>query len=166
MWALRKLKHGSSGFTLIELGIVIGVMAILATVVLMGKGFIESAKQTKAMQTINSLISASRTYAKQANGGVSYTGVTIGAMATANILPSATVENPWNLTCTCAGAAAPCDSDCGTAGVCVASPAPEEVTVYICVPDGTVQGEMASAFDASGTTGGVGPSWFFSLTVN
>ena len=39
----RKLKRSRS-FTLVELGIVVGVIAILSTIVLAGSGFIEAAR--------------------------------------------------------------------------------------------------------------------------
>jgi prepilin-type N-terminal cleavage/methylation domain-containing protein len=165
--SLNSSKYKLRGFTLIELGIVIGVMAILATVVLMGKGFIDAAKQTKAMQTINSLVSASRTYAKQVNGGVSYETVSLlcmgpdlasgGVACGTNILPSATVENPWGL------------ADCEF-GVQVESIVPfTSVIVSICVPNGTVGLEMNTAFASSGIAGGCiagAVPCTFSLEVN
>ena len=61
-------KKSEAGFTLIELGIVIAVIAILATVVLVGKGFIDSSKVSKAVDAVDVLRKAASTISGVSGG--------------------------------------------------------------------------------------------------
>ena len=60
----------SKGFTLVELGIVIGVMAVLATGVLLGHGFAQASKVTKAAQGVQHLKKATVNYVGRRGGEV------------------------------------------------------------------------------------------------
>ena len=50
-----KLRENQEGFTLIELGIVVAVIAVLAVSVMVGQGFIQSSHMSKATQGIHML---------------------------------------------------------------------------------------------------------------
>ena len=78
---LHTKKHtNQQGFTLIELGIVVAVMAVLGLTVLIGGGFMEAAKLTKAVSSINTLN----------KGVVNYMGLRVanGGFEEANVLPN------------------------------------------------------------------------------
>tara|TARA_Y100001934_G_C12142785_1_gene673356 strand:- start:259 stop:774 length:516 start_codon:yes stop_codon:yes gene_type:complete len=60
----------SKGFTLVELGIVIGVMAVLATGVLLGHGFAQASKVTKAAQGVQHLKKATVNYVGRRGGEI------------------------------------------------------------------------------------------------
>ncbi len=49
------IARNARGFTLIELGVVVAVIAILATVVLVGRGFLTSSRVTKEVEVINTV---------------------------------------------------------------------------------------------------------------
>ena len=67
-------KQSEQGFTLIELAIVVGVMAVLSTVVLAGKGFMDSTAVSKSASSITQLSSAASHYlATQKNRSFSTT---------------------------------------------------------------------------------------------
>ena len=50
-----QIKHNEKGFTLVELGIVMAVIAILAASVLVGRGFINNAQASKAVDSISAI---------------------------------------------------------------------------------------------------------------
>lgn len=82
------------GFTLIELGIVVAVIAVLATVVLLGKGFIDSSKVTKVVESVGTVRKGSATYAGL-NGGVLPNSAAdeMGKLIARQLLP--TTVDPW-----------------------------------------------------------------------
>jgi prepilin-type N-terminal cleavage/methylation domain-containing protein len=65
---LLRRRHSRRGFSLIELGIVIAVIAVLAAVVIFGRGFILAARVTKAVDASNTIRKAAATFAG-VNGG-------------------------------------------------------------------------------------------------
>src|SRR5688572_12088138 len=56
------------GFTLIELGIVIGVIAVLAMVVLVGRGFMESERVSKVVEAVNAVQKSVKVYVGHSAG--------------------------------------------------------------------------------------------------
>jgi prepilin-type N-terminal cleavage/methylation domain-containing protein len=64
-------RRSRRGFSLIELGIVIAVIAVLAAVVVFGRGFILAARVTKAVDASNSVRKAASTFAGLNGGALS-----------------------------------------------------------------------------------------------
>jgi prepilin-type N-terminal cleavage/methylation domain-containing protein len=62
------------GFSLIELGIVIAVIAVLAAVVIFGRGFIIAARVTKAIDASNTVRKAASTFAGLNGGSLAQVG--------------------------------------------------------------------------------------------
>jgi prepilin-type N-terminal cleavage/methylation domain-containing protein len=65
---MRKRAVLERGFSLIELGIVVAVIAILATVVLVGRGFLQSSRVSKMVEVVDTIAKGMATYAGT-NGG-------------------------------------------------------------------------------------------------
>ncbi len=93
-----------AGFSLVELGIVIAVIAVLGAVVLMGRGFIYAAKYKSAIDMISALRTASREFSIRNNGGASYTppGMGVGpnvlsldVLRGQGFVPQQMQTNPW-----------------------------------------------------------------------
>ncbi|MEM6532086.1 MAG: type II secretion system protein [Myxococcota bacterium] len=95
------MKHSPRGFTLVELGIVIGVLAIMATVVFTARGFIDQSRVGTSVQLVSSVRDAARGWSKRTNGGASFIGLTSIALLVNN--PSDTTRffvttprDPWD----------------------------------------------------------------------
>ena len=85
-----------SGFTLIELVLVISIIAILIMAVGLTSGIRDNAKVNSAAQSIRTLRTAAENYI--AAGNMTYTGITIAGLQTSGYLPAgftATGSNPW-----------------------------------------------------------------------
>jgi prepilin-type N-terminal cleavage/methylation domain-containing protein len=63
-----RTRKNQRGFSLIELGIVIAVIAVLTTVVLVGRGFILSARTSKVVEALDSIAKSNKVYAGQFGG--------------------------------------------------------------------------------------------------
>lgn len=85
-----------SGFTLIELVLVISIVALLIMAVGLTSGVRENAKVHSAAESVKTLRTAAESYI--AAGSMTYTGITISGLQTSGYLPaafSATGSNPW-----------------------------------------------------------------------
>lgn len=88
--AARRARE--AGFSLIELGIVIAVIAVLATVVIMGRGFIMASRVTKAVEATNTVRKAGATYVGLQGGQVdASTANELGNLRSRGLIPA---ENP------------------------------------------------------------------------
>jgi len=79
------------GFTLIELGIVVAVIAVLATVVLMGKGFIDSSRVTKLHEAMEVVKKGASTIAGMQGGTITTSAAganELTNMRTRNLIPA------------------------------------------------------------------------------
>ena len=85
-----------SGFTLIELVLVISIVALLLMAIGVTSGVRESARVHAAAESVKALRTAAESYI--AAGSMTYTGITVAGLQTAGYLPagfSATGSNPW-----------------------------------------------------------------------
>ena len=91
-----RLRSNKSGFTLIELVLVISIIALLIMAVGLTSGIRENAKGHSASESVKSLRTAAESYI--AGGSMTYTGITVAGLQTSGYLPaafSATGSNPW-----------------------------------------------------------------------
>ena len=65
-----RLARGVRGFSLIELGIVIAVIAVLAAVVIFGRGFIVASRVSKLVEAANTVRKGASTYAGLMGGSL------------------------------------------------------------------------------------------------
>ena len=93
--ALRSRRR-SRGFSLIELGIVIAVIAVLAAVVIFGRGFIAAARITKAVEGMNTIRKGAATYAGLQGGALNTsTASELPTLSARNLLPSTLTAGSW-----------------------------------------------------------------------
>lgn len=154
-------NNGKRGFTLVELGVVLAVIAVLSLVLISARFFIESAKIGSAVQMVNSVRTASRAYAKRVCGGIGFGGAGCaapGAVSIANLQaqslvpgpPAGAMCSPW-----CAGCNPPVI--CGV-GVIPAAPANTNIRIGVCAPnDAATRADIISALSQVGTAGAGGP---------
>ncbi len=85
-----------SGFTLVELGVVIAVILTLMTVALVGRGMLQSARVASAAQLTDTMRKAARACAER-RGQANFTGCGLGVLQNPpyNLLPNP-VDNPFD----------------------------------------------------------------------
>lgn len=93
-------RSSARGFSLIELGIVIAVIAVLAAVILFGRGFILAARVTKAVDASNTVRKAASTVAGLSGGSLG--GVApqnqLQMLSTRSLIPALPQNNPpWTV---------------------------------------------------------------------
>jgi prepilin-type N-terminal cleavage/methylation domain-containing protein len=88
-WGRRAAQRG---FSLIELGIVLAVIAVLAAIVVMGVGQISSAKEHNAVKLVGAIQVAARTYAAREKKGLAFSS--IGSLGSYG-LPDSQKVDPW-----------------------------------------------------------------------
>jgi len=98
----RKTAHRRQrprGFSLIELGIVIAVIAVLASVVIFGRGFIAAGRITKAVEGMNTIRKSASTFAGLQGGAlVASTGnVELTRLSLRQLLPPLVVPGQWTV---------------------------------------------------------------------
>ncbi len=85
------------GFTLLELGMVIAVIAVLSTVILMGRGYFDIAKVGTTVELVDSIRRAGRLWSERNRGGVSFAGIDLNAITSgATPLLRPPLQTPWN----------------------------------------------------------------------
>lgn len=86
------------GFSLIELGIVIAVIAVLASVVIFGRGFIASGRITKAVEGMNSIRKSASTVAGL-QGGALTTSIAseLPRLTARQLLPPLNAVGEWEV---------------------------------------------------------------------
>ncbi len=72
---MRRNETTSRGFSLHELGVVVGVIAIAATVVFITRGFLDQARISTAIQNVKAVREVARSYAERFNAGASFRGL-------------------------------------------------------------------------------------------
>lgn len=84
------------GFSLIELGIALGVVAVLAVLIISARGFMEAARQSNAVQLVSTLFSDSLQWAKRQCNGVAFQCPAGGSVSLAALYPPARQpQTPW-----------------------------------------------------------------------
>lgn len=123
-----KVNLSKKGFTLVELMIVLGVIALLLGVILLSaRGTQTAAKITGTTTEIQQIYGACQTWI--GNGRTSYTGLTIATLQGIGYIP-ATLKSPW----------------AGTFTVAVNGTDSSRVNISLtAVPSEPVHGEIAAA---------------------
>lgn len=86
------------GFSLIELGIVIAVIAVLAAVVIYGRGFIAASRVTKAVEGMDTIRKSASTFAGLQGGSLSgITGPQLPVLSARSLLPALSAGNVWTV---------------------------------------------------------------------
>jgi type II secretory pathway pseudopilin PulG len=96
------------GFSLVEAGIAIGCIAILLTVVLSSRGFIDNAKMRATVQTAKTIQTAAFAWAERIRYGKGYLGLTLDGLCVDDLAGMKTLVMQCRL-----NAAGTCPSDCG-----------------------------------------------------
>ena len=86
------------GFSLIELGIVIAVIAVLAAVVIFGRGFIAAGRITKAVEAMNTIRKSASTYAGLQGGALkASTASELPTLTARSLLPVLGQNGAWTV---------------------------------------------------------------------
>lgn len=91
-------RRSRRGFSLVELGIVIAVIAVLAAVVIFGRGFISAARVTKAVDASNTARKAASTFAGTSGGAFRATAANqLNIFADRGLLPPVPAGGAWTV---------------------------------------------------------------------
>ncbi len=130
------------GFTLVELGIVIGVIAVMVTIVFTARGFIDNGRLGSTLQLTSAIRDAARGFSLRQCGGASFNCDSVaGGPAHLNDINklvgpdnffTTPPEDPWGN---------------GVVGVSATGAAFDFIDIVICIGQGTNSDELASDFE-------------------
>jgi Tfp pilus assembly protein PilE len=136
--SVPRRRRGESGFTVLELGIAVGVMAVLMIGVIGSRGYVLASRIGATVQMVDTLRKTSRAYAERHNSSASFSGVSLASLEADGFIEPGLVT-PFE-----------------TAVSVGPDVTAEHIIIQFAAPDAPTRDSCVSALDDSGTVSTAG----------